>query len=151
MNIEITGEQIVGAVCRAIHAALPNIPIHKDAIDQNFDEPCFFVWNSETETEPVIWPKFREKHNIEVRYYPPERNTQQSDGMDMGAKLIEVLSRITIKKDDEESLPIFATNYTRKVIDDALAISVTYKTEGFIHETRAGSMVDITANIIEKE
>lgn len=150
MNIEITGEQIVGAVCRAIHAAHPDIPIHKNAIDQDFDEPCFFVWNSETETAPVIWPKFRETHHIEVRYYPPERNTLQSDGMDIGAKLVEVLSRITIKKDGEESLPIYATDYARKMIDEALAVSVTYKTEGFIKETRSPSMGDMTASIKEK-
>lgn len=71
MRMPIEGEQVVGAVCRAVHAQFPDIPVHKEPMDQDFEEPCFFVWNAGTETAPVIWPKFRETHHIEVRYYPP--------------------------------------------------------------------------------
>lgn len=151
MRIPINGEQIVGAVCRALHIAYPYTPIYKDPIDQDFKEPCFFVWNSGTETAPVVWPKYKETHHIEVRFYPPERNNQQTEGMDMGARLVETLSRITIKAGEQESLPIYATEYKRKFIDDAVVVSVTYKTEGYINETRAQSMGDMTADILEKE
>lgn len=147
----INGEQIVGAVCRALHAAHPEVPVYREPIDQDFREPCFFVWNSGTETAPVIWPKYRETHRIEVRYYPPDRNTQHGEGLDIGARLIETLAKVHIVEEGRESLPIWATEYARRIIDDAVAVSVTYRTEGFFYETRAGSMGGLDARTVAKE
>lgn len=151
MNIPVTGTQITSAVCRALHEKYPLIPIYREPIDQDFEEPCFFVWCNKTDTSPVIWPKFRETHEIEVRYYPPQRNSQHGEGLDIGADLVEVLSRITIKDGKNESLPIFATDYSRRIVDDALAVSLTYRTEGYFYKARAESMGEITANITPKE
>lgn len=132
--IPVTGQQITSAICRALRAKYTNIPIYKEPIDQDFEEPCFFVWCSKTETSPVIWPKFRETHDIEVRYYPPERDRQHGEGLDIGAELVEVLSRIFIRDGDEESLPIWATDYSRRIVDDAVVVSLTYRTEGVIDQ-----------------
>lgn len=149
--IPVTGTQITSAVCRALREKYAEIPIYKEPIDQEFEEPCFVVWCNKTETAPVIWPKYRETHEIEVRYYPPERNRQNGDGQDIGAELVEALSRIKIKDGEEESLPIFATGYTRQMVDEALAVSLTYKTEGFFYETRQESMGGLVANVATKE
>lgn len=149
--IPVTGTQITSAVCRALREKYAEIPIYKEPIDQEFEEPCFVVWCNKTETAPVIWPKYRETHEIEVRYYPPERNRQNGDGQDIGAELVEALSRIKIKDGEEESLPIFATGYTRQMVDEALAVSLTYKTEGFFYETRQESMGGLAANVATKE
>ena len=149
--IPVTGTQSTSAVCRAFRAKYADIPIYKEPIDQDFEEPCFFVWCSKTETDPVIWPKFRETHDIEVKYYPPERDRQHGEGLDIGADLVEVPRRIRIKDGDEESLPIWATNYSRRIVDDAVAVSVTYRTEGCFNEARAQSMGDMTATIENKE
>lgn len=151
MNIPITGEHITGAVCRAIKADFPDVPIYREAIDQDIKEPCFFVWNSGTETAPVIWPKYKETHHIEVRYYPPDRNTQQREAMDTGARLLETLRQITIKSQRQESLPIHATECTRKTVDDALVFSVNYKTEGYFYEDKAQTMGDLASKIEIKE
>lgn len=139
--IQVTGTQITSAVCRALRAKYADIPIYKEPIDQDFEEPCFFVWCSKTDTAPVIWPKFRETHGIEVRYYPPERDKQHGEGQDIGADLVEVLSRITIKDGEEESLPIFATDYSRRIVDDAVAVSLTYRTEGFIDQGKKAETI----------
>ena len=149
--IPVTGTQITSAVCRALREKYAEIPIYKEPIDQEFEEPCFVVWCNKTETAPVIWPKYRETHEIEVRYYPPERNRQNGDGQDIGAELVEALSKIKIKDGEEESLPIFATGYTRQMVDEALAVSLTYKTEGFFYETRQESMGGLAANVATKE
>lgn len=149
--IPITGTQITSAVCRALRAKYADIPIYKEPIDQDFQEPCFYVWCSKTDTSPMIWPKFRETHDIEVRYYPPERNSQNGEGLDMGAELVEVLSKIRIMHGEEESLPIYATNYSSQIVDDAVAVSITYKTEGYFYETQAESMGELTANVSGKE
>lgn len=149
--IPVTGTQIISAVCRALRAKYADIPIYKEAIDQDFKEPCFYVWNSKTDTSPMIWPKYRETHSIEVRYYPPQRNNQNGEGLDMGAELVEVLSKIRIRHGEEESLPIYATNYSRNIVDDAVAVSITYTTEGYFYEERAESMGDFNANIGTKE
>ena len=149
--IPVTGTQITSAVCRALRTKYADIPIYKEPIDQDFEEPCFFVWCSKTETDPVIWPKFRETHDIEVKYYPPERDRQHGEGLDIGADLVEVLNRITIKDGDEESLPIWATNYSRRIVDDAVAVSITHRTEGCFNEEQAQSMGDMTATIENKE
>ena len=147
----VTGTQITSAVCRALHEKYADIPIYKEPIDQDFEEPCFYVWCSKTETEPVFWPKFREVHDIEVRYYPPERDKQHREGMNIGADLVEVLSRIIIKDGDKESLPIWATNYSRRILDDAVAVSITYRTEGYFYEDRGESMGEFAAQIQTKE
>lgn len=149
--IPVTGTQITSAVCRALRAKYADIPIYKEAIDQDFQEPCFYVWNSKTDTSPMIWPKFRETHSIEVRYYPPQRESQNGEGLDIGAELVEVLSKIRIRHGEEESLPIYATNYSRNIVDDAVAVSITYTTEGYFYEERAESMGDFNANIGTKE
>lgn len=152
MNIPVTGTQIISAVCRAIHAEYNSIPIYKEPIDQDFEEPCFFVWCSRTETSPVMWPKFREEHDIEVRYYPPQRDSQHGEGLDIGAALVEVLSRIVIKHGENESLPIFATRYERRIVDDAVAVSVTYRAEGFFEEGKAAeTMGGFAAEVKPKE
>lgn len=152
MNIPVTGTQITSAVCRAIHAKYPAIPVYREPVDQDFEEPCFFVWCERTDTSPVIWPRFRETHAIEVRYYPPERDSQHGVGLDIGAELVEVLSRITIMDDGTESLPIFAADYSRRIVDDAVAISVTYRTEGYIEQGKAAKpMGDVAADIMQKE
>lgn len=149
--IPVTGTQITSAVCRALRAKYADIPIYKEAIDQDFQEPCFYVWNSKTDTSPMIWPKFRETHSIEVRYYPPKRESQNGEGLDMGAELVEVLSKIRIRHGEEESLPIYATNYSRNIVDDAVAVSITYTTEGYFYEERAESMGDLATKIGTKE
>lgn len=143
----IKGTQITSAVCRALREAYGNIPIYKEPIDQDFEEPCFIVWCEKTETAPVIWPRFRETHDIEVRYYPPERNRQHGSGLDMGAELFKVLSRITIKDGEKESLPIWATDYSRRIVNDAIVISITYKTEGFFYEVEGESMGGLSTNM----
>ncbi|MBQ8038078.1 MAG: hypothetical protein IJ268_13900, partial [Proteobacteria bacterium] len=142
MRIPITGTQIVSGVCRAL-ANTFDIPIYREPIDQDFEEPCFFVWEQSTDTSPVIWPKYRETHNIEVRYFPPNRQSQHSEARDIGAQLVEVLKRITIRNGEDESLPIFATDSSRRIVDDSLSFSVTYKTEGYFYEQRANSMEEI--------
>lgn len=150
MEIPITGTQIISGVCRALASAF-DCPIYREPIDQDFEEPCFIVWEQSTDTSPVIWPKFRETHNIEVRYYPPNRNTQHGEALNVGAQLVEVLRRITIINGKDESLPIFATEYSRRIVDDSLSFSVTYKTEGYFYEQRAKSMEEITAEVQPKE
>lgn len=150
MRIPITGTQIVSGVCRALANAF-DIPIYREPIDQDFEEPCFFVWEQSTDTSPVIWPKYRETHNIEVRYFPPNRQSQHSEARDIGAQLVEVLKRITIRNGEDESLPIFATDSSRRIVDDSLSFSVTYKTEGYFDEQRSASMGDYTAEIMTKE
>jgi hypothetical protein len=149
--IPIKGTQITSAVCKAINGKYSQIPIYLEPIDQDFQEPCFFVWCSSTETNPVIWPKFKETHHIEVRYYPQERNSQHGDGLNMGAELVEILAKIVIQDPESQSLPIFATDYSRRIVDDSVAVSITYKTEGFFYEARQESMGDITASINTKE
>ena len=152
MSIPVDGEQIVGAVCRAIHEVFPTLPIYKDPIDQDIEEPCFFVWESGTETNPVIWPKFREAHHIEVRFYPGERETQHTQGRNKGPNVIEAITRITIKHGKEESLPIFATDITTQMLDSAVAVSATYKTEGFIDQEKVvQSMGDLSTEITQKK
>ncbi len=152
MRIPIEGGQIVSAVCRALHAAFGEIPIHREAIDQDFGEPCFFVWCSGTQTSPVIWPRYRQTHSIEVRYYPPGRDSMQGAGLDMGARLIGVLARITIKEGEAESLPIFATGYEMQGVDGSLHIGITYRTEGYFDEGQAaGPMGGMAAQVIPKE
>lgn len=150
MRIPVTGTQIVSGVCRALANAF-DIPIYREPIDQDFEEPCFFVWEQSTDTSPVIWPRYRETHNIEVRYFPPNRLRQHSEARDIGAQLIEVLRRITIRNGEDESLPIFATDSSRRIVDDSLSFSVTYKTEGYFYEQRANSMEEITAEVQPKE
>ena len=149
--IPITGTQITSAVCRALHAKYKDIPVYKEPMDQDFEEPCFFVWCSKTDTSPMVWPKFRETHGIEVRFYPPERNRQHGDGLDMGAELVEALSRITVRYGDEESLPIFATDQSQRIVDDAVVISLTYRTEGYFYEQRSDSMKGLTTDIKTRE
>lgn len=150
MEIPITGTQIISGVCRALARAF-DVPIYREPIDQDFEEPCFFVWEQSTDTSPVIWPKFRETHRIEVRYYPRQRDSQHGVALDMGARLVDVLRRITIINGEDESLPIYATDYSRRIVDDALSFSVTYKTEGYFYEKRAVSMGDIAAEVQPKE
>jgi hypothetical protein len=149
--IPVTGTQITSAVCRALHERYPQTPIYREPIDQEFEEPSFVVWCSSTETNPVIWPKFKETHHIEVRYYPPERNSQNGEGLNIGAELVEILAKIVIQDPESQSLPIFATDYSRRIVDDSVAVSITYKTEGFFYEARQESMGDITASINTKE
>ncbi len=149
--IPIKGTQITSAVCKALHGKYSQIPIYREPIDQDFQEPCFFVWCSGTETNPVIWPKFKETHHIEVRYYPQERNSQHGDGLNMGAELVETLAKIVIHDAQGQSLPIFATDYSQRIVDDSVAISITYKTEGYFYEPRHETMGGVAANIIRKE
>lgn len=149
--IPVTGQQIISAVCRALRAKYTDIPIYKEPIDQEFEEPCFCVWCSKTETAPVIWPKYRETHNIEVRYYPPQRNSQNGEGLDIETELVEVLSRIYIKHGEEESLPIFATDYSRRIVDDAAVVSLTYRTEGYFEQEKAEPLGEAVINTQPKE
>ena len=40
--IPIKGTQITSAVCKALHGKYSQIPIYREPIDQDFQEPCFF-------------------------------------------------------------------------------------------------------------
>lgn len=150
--IPVTGTQITSAVCSAIHAKYANIPIYKDPIDQEFEEPCFVVWCNRTDTKPVMWPRFSETHEIEVRYYPQQRDTQNSYGLNIGIELIEVLSKISVKYTETEDLPVFAVDFARQIVDDAVAVSITYKTDGiFMDGQTAELMGDLAVNVKPKE
>lgn len=150
--IPITGTQIISAICRTLHAEYPKIPIYREPMDQDFEEPCFFVWCEQTQTDPIIWPKFQQTHNIEVRYYPPQRDSQHGEALNIGAELVRVLSKIVIIENNEQSLPIFATEYASRIINDALAFSVKYRTAGYFYEPPEAPMVgSLSANIRTKE
>lgn len=138
MEIPITGSQIISAVCRKLATKYPQ-PIHKDTFDDGWQEPCFFVWNSKTETSPVVWPRFEQSHNIEVRYYPKERSTQNSEFLEMGAALVDLLHVVTLREDNIEH-PVFATTADYRIIDNSLSFSTTYKTEGYFEQQPSNLM-----------
>lgn len=150
--IPVTGTQITSAVCSAIHAKYTDIQVYKDPIDQDFEEPCFVVWCNRTDTNPVIWPRFSETHEIEVRYYPPKRDNQNSKGLNIGVELIEVLSKISVEYSKTESLPVFAMDFSRRIVDDAVAVSLTYRTEGFIGDGQTAELMgDLAVDAKPKE
>lgn len=149
MRIPIEGKQIAGAVCRVLAANFPH-PIHKDTFDQDFAQPCFFVWISKTETSPVIWPRFEQYHTVEVRFYPQARETAHSECLEMTEKLHEALHAISIKTADGESLPIFATEATARMLDDCLSFSTRYRTEGYFDTPHIEEMQELAADVLAK-
>ena len=146
----ITGTEIVSAVCTQL-ASIWDFPIYNERIDQDFQEPCFFVWCSQTRTEPVVWPRFEQRHDIEVRFYPDNVHDQNSTAAVKSIQLIECLHRILIPRNDSTPLPVFAQNYSSRIVDDALVFSVQYRTEGYFYETPAPKMGDLQDTIQSKE
>lgn len=145
----LTGTDIIKAVCSKLSQSFPDVPIHRERMEQDFIEPCFFVWIARTDTEPVIWPRFEQRHNVEVRYYPENDLTQNADALDIAGRLIESLHHINIEINGAE-IPVWAIDYTHNIVDDALHMSIRYRTEGFFGEPHAPIIDQMDAEILTK-
>lgn len=145
----LTGTDVIKAVCSKLSQVFTDIPIYRERMEQDFLEPCFFVWISRTDTEPVIWPRFEQRHNVEVRFYPPNDLTQNAEALDMAARIIEALHSVNIEIKGV-TRPVWAIDYSHNIVDDALHVSLRYRTEGVFDVQQAQTVERAEVDVLNK-
>ena len=154
----ITGLTVVSAVCRKLHAAFPSIPIYREHIGENFDEPSFFVWTENVAVAPFDQRKFLLKQQIEIHYFPRHDNTAMyEDMLGIGIQLTEVLNSINCKIAGI-CRPIWAISPSYRIVDgNMLSYSVQFNIEAYPEEKKPELMgelnydVDVKTDLSYKE
>lgn len=142
----ITGTTITSAICRKLHERWPDISIYREHIDEDFDEPSFFVWSVNVSSSPRMWNRFIHTHKIEVNFFPKRGNTSlYSVLLDFGLELCEVLNSISVDI-DETTMPVWAINPTYQIIDDSsLQWSADFQIEAVIEENEGTTMGQLSS------
>lgn len=137
----ITGITITSAICRKLHERWPDISIYREHIDEDFDEPSFFVWTVNVDVSPMMWNRSTHTHKIEVNMFPKRGNTSlYADLLDVGLELCEVLNSINVEIDDT-TMKVWAINPTYQIIDDSsLQWTADYRVEAVIDEREVSTM-----------
>lgn len=126
----MNGLVITSAVCRKIHAIYPDISVYREHIDDDFDEPSFFVWTSGVENSPKLWPSQFQTHKIEVNFFPVRGSCSMYETLlEIGSELSEHLARIEVEI-GSGTKAVFGSNISYNIVDDNLLVfSVEYKIE----------------------
>lgn len=135
---------IMSAICRNLHAAFPNISVYREHIDENFDEPSFFVWTSDVTTSPMMNNRFIQNHSIEISYFPHRLNTSKyQECFQIGLDLCDVMRSITV-----DNKPLWANNPTYHIVEDShLQWSASFRIELFYDENKAPLMASLTNSV----
>lgn len=145
----INGTSVISAVCRKIHAAFPEVPIYREHIGENFDEPSFFVWTSNVTPITLQHPHFALSHQIEVNYFPSHSDVNMYEHMlDVAVQLIECLNFVELV---EGKQIVWGMSPDYKIIDNnLLQYSVEYRVDAIINQTKSPNMAVLDSYINSK-
>lgn len=128
----VAHDAISGAVVRALSTIAAGQPIYNERMLQDFDEPCFFVFETSVSEEPGLDRYCFREHRIEVSYYPvTEALSHHSLLSQWRETLMLTLRKIMVDAYVENSqtvrLPVSARNAECRFIEDHITYYASYR------------------------
>lgn len=86
---------LISAICMALHTAFPSVSIFKEHVEQGIEEPSFMVRCVRPKQTLFRGQRYEQKNMFEVVYFPPMENRYQHTNAVL-EQLFQILEVITV-------------------------------------------------------
>lgn len=138
----VHGNMVKNAVVRKLRAIAGDVPIYAEQILQDFEEPCFFVYESSVYEERDIEPVFWQHRKIEVKYYTdPDSSQRCAEALAMGERIRRTLAYIELESNSQGyTLLTRAIGADFRLFEDYCVYYATYRLKCRIQEGKSALM-----------
>ncbi len=144
--------QIIEAITTAIGNEFGDgYNIYIEQIEQELDEPCFFVHQINGKHDLFLWNRYHDTHHFDVQYFPGTESIQ-TECNGVSDRLEQALEYIFMYDSEQqlEEKPIRGTNMHSDIQDGVLHFFIDYN--GFvIKQVELGNMENVSQNISVRE
>jgi len=121
--------EVISAVCMALHVKYPRIPIYKEEVETGLVTPCITVTCDTPDNLKMLSRKRQITCNFVIQYFTGESINKKWDLMTKTEELYETLEVLPIVIDATHTVYIDGINRTCVCANGVLTFSVTYKVD----------------------
>lgn len=114
--------EIVNGIGLKLSKSFNGIDIHKEELEQGFEEPCFFIQLLNPNEKQLLGNRYKQKIDLDIQYFPKNEDDNW-ELMEMAQKLNNILE--VIKTEEGDLLRGLDRN--SQFIDGNLHYFVTFK------------------------
>lgn len=109
------------AIQQALDNAYPNIEIYSEKIEQDFEEPCFFIKTINSSQENQMWDSQKREIFFDIHYFSDKEEDINKDCLEMADSLYKMLELIDI-----EGKKFRASKMNHAIEDDILHFKLKF-------------------------
>ena len=91
--------EIVNGIGLKLSKSFNGIDIHKEELEQGFEEPCFFIQLLNPNEKQVLGNRYKQKIDLDIQYFPKNEDDNW-ELMEMAQKLNNTLELIKTEEGD---------------------------------------------------
>lgn len=116
-------DEIRKAILRKINSFRDkDTKIYSEGIEQNFQEPCFYVKELRSNQDRGLGNRYKRGHLYDIHYFPnPNSSTKNADMREMAEILYDQMEYIEL-----EGRPLMGLDMSHRIVDGVLHFFVRY-------------------------